>query len=367
MTALPKLTIRDVTVRPVLVPLARPVIARVGAFTEWPLILIDLATEEGITGRSYLAPYIAKSARYLVPAIHDLVSEMKGQPVAPVDMFQAARKSLNLVGLEGQSLIAVSGLDMAAWDALARAAELPLASLLGGTLAPVPAYNSNGLWLTPLESLADEAGQLVAEGDFDALKLRIGRDALADDIAAIAAVRQAAGDGVKLMCDFNQGLGLEAALARCHALDDQGLTWFEEPIPYDDMNGYAKLTDDLRTPVQLGENFYGPRVLFQALQAGAGDLYMPDLMRIGGVTGWLRSAAICGAAGVPMSSHLYPEFSAHLMRVTETAHWLEWQDWSHPILQRPYTVSDGTITIPETPGVGLEWDEDAVTRYAMEI
>ncbi len=361
-----QLTIRDVTVRPVLVPLARPVVAKVGTFTEWPLILIDLATEEGIVGRSYLAPYIAKSARYLVPAIEDLVDELKGQPIVPFDGFKHGRKSLNLIGLEGASLIAVSGLDMAAWDALAKAAGVPLVTLLGGTRAPVSAYNSNGLWLTPLGGLAQEASELLAEGGFTALKLRIGRDALADDLRAISAVREAAGEDVRLMCDFNQGLALDKALARCHALDDQGLVWFEEPIPYDDMRGYAKLTSDLRTPVQLGENFYGPRALFQALQAGAGDLYMPDLMRIGGVTGWLRSAAICGAAGVPMSTHLYPEFSAHLMRVTETAHWLEWQDWSHPILRAPYAVGDGEISIPDTPGVGLEWDEDAVARFAME-
>ena len=263
---MPTLTIRDVTVRPVLVPLKRPVVAKVGAFTEWPLILIERATEEGITGRSYLAPYIAKSARYLVPAIHDLVAEMKGQAVAPFDMFGAARRSLNLIGLEGASLIAVSGLDMAAWDALAKAADAPLVTLLGGTAAPVPAYNSNGLWLTPLDRIAREAEELVAEGDFTALKLRIGRDKLADDLQVIKTVREVAGDDVRLMCDFNQGLTLDQALARCHALDDQGLTWFEEPIAYDDMRGYAKLTNDLKTPVQLGENFYGPRALFQALR-----------------------------------------------------------------------------------------------------
>ena len=82
-------------------------------------------------------------------------------------------------------------------------------------------------------------------------------------------------------------------------------------------------------------------------------------MRIGGVTGWLRAAAIAGAAGIPMSTHLYPEFSAHMMRVTETAHWLEWQDWAEPILQRPYPVKDGTIRIPDVPGAGLEWNEDS--------
>ena len=91
---------------------------------------------------------------------------------------------------------------------------------------------------------------------------------------------------------------------------------------------------------------------------------MPDLMRIGGVTGWLRAAAVAGAAGTPMSSHLYPEFAAHLMRVTETAHWLEWQDWAHPVLIEPFELQNGHLNIPSAPGSGIRWNEEAVKRYS---
>jgi len=363
--ASPRLTVERVRARPVVVPLKRPVVSRVGQFREWPLILIDLYTKEGVVGRSYLEPYLKNSMRYLVPAIEDLAQAAAGQPLAPLDAYRRGLGSLHLVGREGVSLIAVSGLDMAAWDALAKAADMPLAEYLGGTIGPVPAYNSNGLWLTPLDGIAREASALVAEGGFTALKLRIGRDRLADDLAAIAAVRQAAGLDVKLMCDFNQGLSLGDALLRCHALDDQGLYWFEEPIPYDNIPGYAQLARELKTPIQIGENFYGPRLLYQAVRAGACDYVMPDLMRIGGVTGWLRAAAVAGAAGIPMSTHLYPEIAAHLMRVTETAHWLEWQDWADPILAEPYAVQDGQLVIPDRPGQGIDWDEKAVARYAL--
>ncbi len=182
-------------------------------------------------------------------------------------------------------MIAVSALDMAAWDARAQAAGLPLAVLLGGSLGCVPAYNSNGLWLTDPAALGDEAAALGAEGGFTGLKLRLGRARLSGDLAAIAAVRTSFGPEIKLMVDFNQGLALGEALARCHALDDQGLFWLEEPIAYDNLGGYAQLARELRTPVQLGENFYGPRALAHALALGAGDFVMPDLMRIGGVTG----------------------------------------------------------------------------------
>jgi mandelate racemase len=361
-----QLTFKSVSVRPVLVPLRRPVVSKVGLFDQWPLILIDLQTEQGIVGRSYLEPYLKHAARYIVPAIHDLAAARTGHAIRPIEDFQNGLKSLNLVGGEGISMIAVSALDMAAWDALAKAANMPLAVFLGGSLGPVPAYNSNGLWLTEVAPLEKEAADLVAEGGFRGLKLRLGRDRLADDLAAIEAVRAAAGPDIKLMVDFNQGLTLGDALRRCHDLDDQGIYWFEEPIAYSNLAGYAELRRKCATPIQLGENFYGPRALHQALAMGCGDYVMPDLMRIGGVTGWLRSAAIAGGHGVEMSTHLYPEFSAHLMRVTETAHWLEWQDWADPILAAPFEVKDSLLNIPSRPGAGIEWDESAVKRYRYD-
>ena len=173
---------------------------------------------------------------------------------------------------------------------------------------------------------------------------------MAEDRAAIAAVRDGVGTAVKLMCDFNQGLSLGDALLRCHGLDDEGLDWFEEPIAYDNLPGYAQLARELKTPVQLGENFYGPRQMYQAILAGAGDCVMPDLMRIGGVSGWLRAAAIASAAGVPLSTHLYPEIAAHLMRVTDTAHWLEWQDWANPILRSPSRSRTASSSSPTARG-----------------
>jgi len=359
------LTYRSVKTRAVLVPLKRPVVSRVGLFKDWPVILIDLETDEGIVGRAYLEPYLAQSVRYIIPAIHDLVATHKGKSVTPFDNFQANRKALSLIGLQGVSMIAIAGLDMACWDALAKASDVPLAQLLGGDRGPVRCYNSNGLWLNPLDGLEDEAAELAAEGNFTSLKLRLGRATLGEDLTAVEAVRRGAGDGVNLMCDFNQGQTLSDALMRCHALDDQGLYWFEEPIPYDEIQNYARLTRELVTPVQLGENFYGPRTLHDALEVEAGDYVMPDLMRIGGVTGWLRSSAIAGAYGIPMSTHLYPEVSAHLMRVTETAHWLEWQDWCNPILAEPFALENGHLLIPDKPGTGLDWNEDAVSRYLM--
>jgi mandelate racemase len=363
----PSLTLRGIRARPVVLKLQRPVVARIATITDWPLILIDLETEEGVVGRAYLEPYLPKAMKYLVPALSDLGALLKGRRIAPVELYEAARRSLQFVGYQGLSMIAVSGLDMAAWDALARAAEVPLCVLLGGSVGPVKAYNSNGLWLHEPAKLAAEAIELREEGGFAGLKLRLGRQRLGDDLAALEAVRKSVGADMELMVDFNQGLHLGEALQRCHAIDHAGLAWIEEPIVYDNLDGYRQLAAELETPVQIGENFYGPRDMHAALQHKACDFVMPDFMRIGGVTGWLRAAAIAGAAGMPMSTHLYPEVAAHVMRVTETAHWLEWQDWADPILQKPYAIKDSLLHIPEVPGLGLEWNEDAVKAHTVEI
>jgi mandelate racemase len=357
------LTLRSLRARPVLLPLRRPIVARIATIAVWPLILIDLQTEEGVVGRAYLEPYLPQATKYLVPALHDLGDMLKGKPVAPVEFYKTARHSLQFVGYAGLSMIAVSGLDMAAWDALARAADLPLAVLLGGTVGPVPAYNSNGLWLRGANEVAAEAPALCEEGDFTALKLRLGREQHSEDKAVIAEIRRAVGNDVELMVDYNQALHIGDALDRCRAIDDLGLAWIEEPLVYDDFAGYAKLAKDLRTPVQMGENFYGVRDLYTALRLGACDYVMPDFMRIGGITGWLQAAGICSAAAIPMSTHLYPEVAAHVMRATEMAHWLEWQDWANPILCEPYRVSDGKLHIPDRPGLGLDWDEKAIAAH----
>src|SRR5215207_7858632 len=158
------LTFRSIRARAVVLKLKRPVVIRIATITEWPLVLIDLQTDEGIVGRAYLEPYVVKSLRYLVPALDDLGSLLKGRRVAPVELFDAARKSLHFVGYEGLAMIAASGLDMAAWDALAQAAGQPLCALLGGTVGSVKSYNSNGLWLKSPEAVATEAIRQGAVG-----------------------------------------------------------------------------------------------------------------------------------------------------------------------------------------------------------
>jgi mandelate racemase len=355
--------IRALRARPVLAPFRRPPVSASGAIAKAALVLFDLETDEGVTGRSYVFGFAPWTLPSIVGCAHGLFEMIKGDPLAPVEIEAKLRRQLTLLDTPGLVGIALAGIDMAAWDALARARGVPLVSLLGGTVKPIPAYNSTGLWVQPVDTLADEAEALLAEG-FTAVKLRLGREDLAQDLAAVRAVKERIGDRATLMCDFNQRLTVNEALRRGRALDGEGLVWIEEPVRHDDYEGYARIAAEVATPIQTGENLVDTFEMARAIALRSLDLVMPDVQRIGGVTGWLRAAALAHAHGIEMSSHLFPEFSVHLLGVTPTCHWLEFMDWAAPLLQEPLRVKDGLAQIPARPGAGIEWNEDAVARYS---
>lgn len=358
-------TLDRVVVRAVQAPLRRPIIASIGQFDTWPLVLVDVELSGGITGCAYVAPYRRGAVPAIMAEISDLAAQFKGRTASPFEIFEAAGRGLNVIGVGGVSAIAIAALDMALWDGLAKAAGLPLVEMLGGVSRPQRAYNSNGLWRHEASTLGKEARELVEEGGFTALKLRLGAEYLGDDLKAIDMVRQATGEALDLMVDFNQALGPGDAIRRCRDLDDEGLYWFEEPIAYDDLAGYRALASKVRTPIQMGENHYGARDLLRFVEAGATHYAMGDLMRIGGVSGWLRAASVAAAAGIQFSNHLYPEIAAHLMAITPSAHWLEWVDWAAPILAEPLQPINGFVSPSRTPGTGVVWNERAVSRYQV--
>jgi mandelate racemase len=357
--------IESLRVRAVAAPMKRPLATSTGAISVAPLLLIDLQTDAGIVGRSYLFGLMQQNLKPLA-ALVELMGEMlKGDPVLPFDIEAKLRKRHTLLGVHNIVLFAMSGIDMAAWDALAQSMQQPLVRLLGGAPRPVRAYNSKGLGIMPLKALAKEAEELVAEG-FGAVKLRLGRPEAADDLAALRAVKKAIGPGVTLMVDFNQGLTVAQALERGRLIDAEGgVHWIEEPVRADDFAGNARIARELATPIQIGENFMGPEQMAQALAAGACDYVMPDAQRIGGVTGWMRAAALAQGAGLEMSSHLFPEVSCQLLAVTPTCHWLEYVDWADAVLEEPARLKDGQVLIPDRPGIGMRWDEKAVKKYQL--
>jgi mandelate racemase len=358
-----RMTIRGVRARGLDLALERPVETASGVMRTAPLVLIDLFTEEGVTGRSYVRCYTPVALRSLVRLVADLEDLLRGTSAAPATVERALQRHFRLLGPQGLTGIAMAGIDMALWDALATACGLPLVTLLGGRPGPIPAYAS--LRSMSPGAAAAEAEEVLALG-FGAVKVKVGRGVLADDLDTIRAVRRAVGDGVRLMVDYNQSLSVADAIDRARALDREGLHWIEEPTRADDVEGHARITAAAGTAIQLGENWWGPHDMARSIAAHASDHVMLDVMKLGGVTGWLRAAALAEASGLPASSHTFPELSVHLLGVTPTCHLLEYLDHAGPILQEPVRIEDGQAVTPERPGSGLEWDEDAVRRSLAE-
>jgi len=359
-----RLTIRDLRLRGVHVPMRLPLQTRGGTISIAPLALIDLITEEGVTGTTYLFCYTPLALRPVLQTLASLAPLIKGDPVAPLDLDRKLQGQFRLLGAKGVVGMALAGIDMAAWDALARAQGVPLIRLLGGTPRPVPAYNSCGLGLIGADRAAAEAAELAAPG-FRAIKVRLGYDSAAADLEVVRAVRQTVGADVELMSDYNQGLSVAEAVLRTGVLADEGLYWVEEPTSADDHEGHAEIRRKSRLRIQMGENWWGPHEMARCVALGASDFGMPDAMKIGGVTGWLRAAAIAESAGLPISSHLFPEVSAHLLAASATGHWLEYVDWADPILREPLRIEDGCAVVADAPGTGIAWNEAAVERFAV--
>jgi mandelate racemase len=285
----------------------------------------------------------------------------KGARVEPATLWSTLAKRFTLIGVQGVVRMAMSAFDIACWDALAAADGRPLATVLGGALKPIKAYNSSGLGLqhSPA-SAADEAEELL-EGGFTGVKLRLGHATLEQDLNVVRAVRKRLPATIELMVDYNQALTRDEAIVRGRALDGEGVYWLEEPIRHDDWRGCAEVARAVRTPVQIGENFSLPHQMEEAIAQGASDLVMPDVERIGGVTGWMRAATIAQEHRLEMSSHLAPEVSAHLLSVTPTCGWLEYVDWADAILAEPLRIEGGQAIPPEW----LAWNDDAVRRYRI--
>jgi mandelate racemase len=350
----------------VLVPMRRPLGTSAMTVTHAPLLLLELETEEGVTGHAYLFCYLRGAAPAMAAMVAEVEGVVRGQRVVPLALARLLARHFTLIGQQGIARMAAAGLDVAAWDVLARAAGMPLATLLGGAPRPRPAYDSRGLGLAlSPEAAADEAEAMVAECGFRAVKLRLGRPDAAADRATLREVRRRLPDEVAVFVDFNQALTVREAIARAPWLDGEGAAWVEEPVRHDDVAGCAAVAKVLSAPVQIGENFSYPPDMARAIAAGACDLVMPDLERIGGVSGWVQAAGLAAATGTEMSSHLFPEVSAHLLCATPTAHWLEYVDWAEPLLQNPARVVDGMLTPSSLPGNGLDWDAEAVKAHAI--
>jgi len=353
--------LRSLNSRGVLVPMNFTLGTSAAIIRTVPLLLVDLVTDDGVTGHAYAFCYRPSGARAIATHLAEAFDLLAGGSVTPYDAARFLSRQFAVLGVTGTVRMALSLFDMALWDALARSRDMPLATLLGSRPRAHQAYDSRGLGLMEPDRLSKEAEALLAKG-LKAVKLRLGYPSAKQDMMALRAVRHAVGDAVDIMVDYNQALTMAEAIARGRQLENEGIYWFEEPVPHEDYEACAAIARELRVPVQIGENFNGLESMLAALVARASDFVMPDVARIGGVSGWMQASALAAAKGIEMSSHLIPEISAQLLSATPTAHWLEYVDWADALLQEPLRIVDGKVVTSQRPGSGIAWDEDKIRK-----
>ena len=353
-------TIKEFRVRAVRVPMTEPHQTASGVITESPLVLTDVITDTGISGHSMVFTYTPAALKPTADLIQNFETLVQGEILAPAEIEQKLSKRFRLLGTQGLVGMALAAIDMAVWDALARIHQMPLVQLLGGQEKPIPAYGAIGY--DGVRGSAKVAESWAKRG-FTGVKAKIGYPTVQEDVAVVRAMRKATGDDMAIMVDYNQSLTPVEAVERLRILDNEGLTWVEEPTLAHDYAGHALVAREARTPIQCGENWWGTLDMLHAIEADASDFVMPDVMKIGGVSGWLRAASLAHAKGIRMSNHLWPEISARLLCCTPTAHWLEYADWWNPILSEPLLIENGMAIISDTIGSGVEWNEDAVNQF----
>jgi L-alanine-DL-glutamate epimerase-like enolase superfamily enzyme len=357
--------IARVVVHPLRLPLPRPLKTSIHDIRAVDTVLVELQGDGGAVGSGYCFAFGDRRGRALQALVEDLAPIYAGQDAtATRGLFERAWRSINFLGHAGVAVMALAALDTACWDLAAQAAGLPLWRFLGADHNRVPTYASSGLWLDrTIDELVGEARGFLADGH-RAMKMRLGRSH-DEDLARARALRAAVGSDVRLLADVNQGWDEATAIRTGTALAEIGLYWLEEPLPYEDLEGSARVAAALDTPIASGESEYGWLGMKRYLDARAADVLMPDLQRMGGITGYLKAVSLCEAYQAPVSSHLFVETSGPVLATAPHGVILEHMDWWEVLFEDRLAVVDGAVVLPDRPGIGLGLNRAALARHRV--
>lgn len=355
--------IADVETVVVSLPLERPVRTPVHHITTVDVVLVTVRTDVGIDGIAYLWAFGVPRARVLEAMVRDLARFVVGRDARErTGLRQTLLRELNFLGRAGVGTFALSAIDTALWDIAAKAVGEPLWRLLGGNADPVPAY-AGGLFLSDdIPAIVDEALRYRARG-FRAIKMRVGAETADEDVARVAAVREAVGPDIVLMVDVVQGWTVSEAIRRGQALERFDPYYIEDPLPFDDEDGMVAVAAALDTPIAAGENNYGSAEFRRLIEKRAVDIAMIDLQRVGGITEWLAVARLADAWHLPVVPHVFHEISMHFAASLPNVPFIEWIDWWEPLFDSLPLIRDGALVPADRPGLGLSFDRDAVERF----
>lgn len=359
-------TISEVKASFLSIPLEKPLVTAAFPIPAIDTALVQVRTSDGHEGVAWSFAFGKGRVAALVRLIEDLGELALGADATmPEALWAKMAKAVGFIGRRGLAALAMSAIDTACWDIAGKAAGLPVYKLLGGFRNKVETYASQGLWLDrSREELADEARTLVDLG-FRAVKMRAGLPDADEDVARVAAVREAVGPHVKLMVDANQAWDLKRTLDMARRFEEYDLFWLEEPMPYTLVDEYVQATAAMTMPMCTGESNYLKDELLTLAQRRATDYVMPDLMRMAGVTEWMKAVRVCEAFGAAVTPHLFMEHSAHLAGASPNVVWQEYQPWWQPIMDAPITVEDGCISLGDEPGFGIRLSRTAVDAYRV--
>lgn len=331
-----------------------------------PTVTLTLGTDAGIEGIGFTF-FGADATRGLRTTLEDLGAVILGEdPLCRQQVLRRLHAAAGSAGPSGMFTLAVAAIDIALWDILGKAQTLPLWKLLGGTGAPVATYASGAL-MRELDLAAAEAAaaRLVAAG-FRSMKMQLalpGDPGAEVEIARARAIRAAIGPEVALMCDINQRWRPDQAIAIGRRLEDIGFAWLEDVVAADDFPGLARVAAALATPLAGGEYLYGLAPFRHMMEAGSVDIAMIDPFRAGGITGWLKVAALAEAFDLPVVSHLAPEIQVHLVGAVPNGLTVEYMPWTTRLFQEVPRPAKGFLTMPAGPGLGLCFDKDAIRHF----
>jgi L-alanine-DL-glutamate epimerase-like enolase superfamily enzyme len=329
-------------------------------------VTLELGTDQGLVGLglTFFGGALSVALRHAVDALARL---LLGEDPTRVEAVAARlRQAAGSAGPGGIFTLASAAVDTACWDLKAQAAGWPLARLLGGHRDRVPAYASGALLRpSPVDVLARTGRRLLEQG-FRQMKMQCGSAPTAEgEVERVRVLREAIGPDVDLMCDINQLWRVEQAVDIGRRIEPYRLFWLEDPTTADDFQGLARVTDALATPVAAGEYLYGLGPFRQLLLHRSVDIVMIDLLRVGGITPWLKVAGMAEAFNVPVVSHLIPEIHVHLVAAVPNGLTVEYMPWSLRLFQETPRLAAGSLAVPERPGLGLRLDPDALARYEL--